>query len=69
MNVFNTVDNVLVYTGGGPGGTTETMLLYAYKQATGGVDYSYAITMATIVFFLTLLVTAITNFIQDRRNV
>jgi len=68
MNVFNTMENVLVYTGGGPGGSTETMLLYAYKQASGSLDYSYAIAMATIVFFLTLTITAVLNRIQDRRG-
>ena len=59
MGTFNTLENVMIMTGGGPGGATETMLLYAYKQATTSLDYSYAITMATIVFFMTLILTII----------
>lgn len=69
MGAFNAMENVMILTNGGPGGSTETMLLYAYKQATTSMDYSYAITMATIVFFLVFILTAIcqrlTKSIQD----
>ena len=61
MGMFNAMEGILVWTGGGPGGVTETILLYAYKQATNSLDYSYAVTMATIVFFVTLVLTAVIN--------
>ncbi len=67
IGVFGAMENVMIYTGGGPGGATETMLLYAYKQATTSMDYSYAITMATIVFFLTLIITIIINQVKGKR--
>ncbi len=57
--VFNALENVLVWTDGGPFGKTETLLSYAYKQALTSLDYSYAITMATIVFFITFILTAL----------
>jgi len=55
---FNEITTPLVMTGGGPVGSTETLILYAYKQATHHLDYSYAITMANIVFAIVLIITA-----------
>ena len=57
MNAFNMMD--LVMTNGGPVRTTETMILYAYNQAMNYNDYSYAIAMANIVFFIILILTAV----------
>ena len=51
------MENILLWTGGGPAGETETILVYAYKQATNSMDYSYAITLSTIVFVVTLIIT------------
>lgn len=56
---FNEVQSPLIYTGGGPIGTTETMILYAYKSALNNLDYSYAITLANIVFFIVFIITAL----------
>ncbi len=55
--VFNVLEAVLMWTDGGPYGKTETLLSYAYKQALNSLDYSYAITMATIVFLITFVLT------------
>ena len=55
---FNEINSPLVMTGGGPAGATETLILYAYKQATNSLDYSYAITMANIVFVIIFIITA-----------
>lgn len=55
--IFGTMENILLWTGGGPAGSTETILVYAYKQATNSMDYSYAITLSTIVFVVTLIIT------------
>lgn len=55
--IFSTMENILLWTGGGPAGETETILVYAYKQATNSMDYSYAITLSTIVFIVTLIIT------------
>ena len=57
--VFNALENVLMWTDGGPFGKTETLLSYAYKQALTSLDYSYAITMATIVFLITFILTVL----------
>ena len=64
--VFNSLDNVLIWTGGGPAGETQTLLVYAYKQATNSLDYSYAITMATLAFILTFIITTIVQRKGDK---
>ena len=64
--VFNALEQVLMWTDGGPYGKTETLLSYAYKQALSSLDYSYAITMATIVFLVTFILTVIIRKILAR---
>lgn len=66
INVVNAMENVMVLTGGGPAGSTETVLLYAYKQATNSMDYSYAITMITIAFIIVLIINTITDRLKNR---
>ena len=66
--IFNTMDNILVWTGGGPAGETEMVLVYAYKQAINSMDYSYAITLATIVFVATFIITLLVRGISDKKD-
>ena len=61
IGIFNALEAPMILTGGGPAGSTETVLLYAYQQAVNSMDYSYAVTMATIVFFVILILTAVVN--------
>ena len=61
INKVNAMEDIMVYTGGGPAGSTETALLYAYKQGTNSMDYSYAMTMITIVFVIVLVLNIINN--------
>jgi len=61
INKVNAMEDIMVYTGGGPAGSTETALLYAYKQGTNSMDYSYAMTMITIVFVIVLGLNIINN--------
>lgn len=68
INSFNTMENILVLTGGGPANSTQTMLLYAYQQAVNSMDYSYAITMITIVFVVTMTLTVIFNKITSNKD-
>lgn len=65
---FNIMENVLLLTGGGPSNSTQTMLLYAYQQATNSMDYSYAITMIGIVFIATMILTIIFNKITTEKE-
>ncbi len=65
---LNTMESVLVTTGGGPSNATQTMYLYAYQVGTNTMDYSYAMTMMTIVFALTMTLTIIFNKITKEKE-
>ena len=58
IEVFNMVDAPLVMTGGGPAGSTETLVLYAFKVATRDLDYSYGLALSTIAFAVVFVITA-----------
>ena len=58
---LNSMENVLVMTGGGPSNSTQTMYLYAYQVGVNTMDYSYAMTMCTIVFVITMVLTIVFN--------
>jgi multiple sugar transport system permease protein len=55
---FNVFTSVLLMTGGGPGGQTEVLLTYMYRQAFSNLDFGYgsaiAVLLTAIVFVLTL---------------
>jgi multiple sugar transport system permease protein len=47
IQAFSVFDLVYVMTGGGPGGTTETLSVYAYQSMMRYLDFGYAATLAT----------------------
>ncbi|MCR6492919.1 carbohydrate ABC transporter permease [Cellulomonas sp. P24] len=55
---FNVFTSVLLMTGGGPGGQTEVLLTYMYRQAFTNLDFGYgsaiAVILTVIVFLLSL---------------
>ena len=61
IGTINLMENVMILTGGGPANSTQTLLLYAYQQATNSMDYSYAMTLTTIVFAIVMGITIIIN--------
>ena len=67
IGFFNACEGPLVLTGGGPANATRPVLLYAYMEATGGKgDYAYAVTIATLVFFVVLILTALVQRISSK---
>ena len=56
---FNVFTSVLLMTGGGPGGQTEVLLTFMYKQAFSNLDFGYgaaiAVILAVIVFVLSIV--------------
>jgi multiple sugar transport system permease protein len=56
---FNVFASVLVMTGGGPGGATEVLLTYMYRQAFEFLDFGYgsalAVLLTGIVFALSVV--------------
>ena len=59
IGVFNMFDNVKIMTEGGPIASTETIILYAFKNAYTFSDYGYALSMSTISFLFIFLLTII----------
>lgn len=67
IGFFNACEAPMLLTGGGPGKETTPVLLHAYKAATSGnADYAYAVTIATVVFFLVLILTALVQRISRK---
>jgi multiple sugar transport system permease protein len=54
--VANSLDVILVMTGGGPGYTTYTVPLYAFLKAYSGMEFGYAAALSLIMTALLLLV-------------
>jgi multiple sugar transport system permease protein len=59
IGAFNMFDNVQVMTGGGPAGSTETIILYLYKQAYTFQDYGYALSLSTTAFLIIFILTVV----------
>jgi multiple sugar transport system permease protein len=54
--VANSLDVILVMTGGGPGYVTHTLPLYAFLKASSAMEYGYAAALALILTALLLVV-------------
>jgi len=56
--VANSLDVILVMTGGGPGYTTHTLPLYAFLKAYSGMEFGYASALSLLMTLLLLVVVA-----------
>ena len=68
IDVFNMFDNVQIMTGGGPAGSTETMVLYAYQQAYTFLDYGYAIALSCLTFLCVFVLTIIQMSLEGDKD-
>lgn len=50
LDAFRVFDLIYVLTGGGPGGETETLSIYAYKAMFGQTNFGYGSTIVMIMF-------------------
>lgn len=50
LDAFRIFDAIYVLTGGGPGNTTETLSIYAYKVLFQTLQFGYGSTLAVVVF-------------------
>jgi multiple sugar transport system permease protein len=57
MDAFRVFDAVYVLTGGGPGNSTETLSIYAYKTLFQTLQFGYGSALATAMSFVVLLLT------------
>ena len=58
MDTMRVFDAVYVLTGGGPGNSTETLSIYAYKTLFQTLQFGYGSAQAVIMFALVMLMTA-----------
>lgn len=68
IQAFSIFDLVYVMTGGGPGGTTETLSVYAYQTMMRYLDFGYAATLATAAVAALGLAAAVLYWLLIRRN-
>jgi len=52
---FNVFTSVLLMTGGGPGGQTEVLLTYMYRQAFTNLDFGYGSAIAVLLTMIVLV--------------
>lgn len=57
MDAVRVFDAVYVLTGGGPGNSTETLSIYAYKTLFQTLQFGYGSALATTMFLLVLMLT------------
>jgi multiple sugar transport system permease protein len=60
--VANSIDVIVVMTGGGPGYATHTLPLYAFKRTYGSMDFGYGTALA--VTFSVLLLSLIVLYLR-----
>jgi multiple sugar transport system permease protein len=66
--VSNSLDLILVMTGGGPGTSTHTLPLYAFLKAWSGANYGYGSALAVVLTVL-LLVVVISYAVRAGREI
>ena len=59
MDAVRVFDAVYVLTGGGPGNSTETLSIYAYKMLFQTLQFGYGSTLATAMFVIVALLTTV----------
>lgn len=57
--VFKVFEIVQQTTGGGPNHLSETLVTYSYSQTFASGDYGYGMSLATVTFILSLIITAV----------
>jgi multiple sugar transport system permease protein len=67
MDAFRVFDAVFVLTGGGPGNSTETLSIYAYKTLFQTLQFGYGSALACMMFVLILTITSVYLMLLRRR--
>lgn len=67
MDAFRVFDAVYVLTGGGPGNSTETLSIYAYKTLFESLQFGYGSALTSIMFMSVLGITAAYAALMRRR--
>lgn len=65
--VFKIFEIVQQTTGGGPNHLSETLVTYSYAQTFSSSDYGYGMSLATVTFLISLIITAIYTTVTRER--
>jgi multiple sugar transport system permease protein len=63
---FKIADVILVITGGGPGDSTESLTVYAYRVGVKNVDLGYATAMSQVLLWMVIAFVLIVLFLARR---
>lgn len=66
--VFKIFEIVQQTTGGGPNHLSETLVTYSYSMTFASSDYGYGMSLATVTFILSLVITAIYSTITKEEE-
>ena len=61
--VANSLDVILIMTGGGPGYSTYTLPVYSYVKAYKGMDFGYSSTIAVLLTILLMVI--VTGYVRN----
>ena len=59
LDAFRVFDAIYVLTEGGPGNTTETLSIYAYKMLMRAGDFGYGTTLSVVTFLCVLAISGV----------
>lgn len=66
--VFKIFEIVQQTTGGGPNHLSETLVTYSYTQTFDSSNYGYGMSLATVTFIISLVITGIYSLLTRERN-
>lgn len=66
--VFKIFEIVQQTTGGGPNHMSETLVTYSYSMTFSSSDYGYGMSLATITFVLSLVITGVYSLLTKERR-
>ena len=66
--VFKIFEIVQQTTGGGPNHLSETLVTYSYSQTFSSGDYGYGMSLATVTFLISLIITAIYSSLTKEKE-
>lgn len=66
--VFKIFEIVQQTTGGGPNHLSETLVTYSYSMTFTSSDYGYGMSLATVTFLLSLIITGVYSFLTREKE-
>ncbi len=67
IGAFKVFDEVYVMTSGGPGRATEVLASFLYRSGFRNDEMGYASAIATVIFFITFIITLIQLKVSDKK--